>query len=91
MATSVRELPLSQAIRAAREAKGWSPTKLAAELGTSESLVRKWEKGTNRPSVDRVEDLSRVLGWSLPWDPDTGRKLSLATLPRPKVLAATGR
>jgi transcriptional regulator with XRE-family HTH domain len=81
MASSAGELDLSAAIRIARIARGWSRTKLAAELGTSESLIGKWENGRTQPSMRQFRNLCLVFGWHL----DTGRKLSLAGLVGSKV------
>jgi ribosome-binding protein aMBF1 (putative translation factor) len=34
---------------AAREAKGWSVSKLAKEIGANDSTIRGWEKGRENP------------------------------------------
>jgi transcriptional regulator with XRE-family HTH domain len=81
MVSSTETLALAEAIREARRTRGWSQTKLAAELGTSESGVRGWEAGHHQPSLRQLVKLCRLFDWPLPWpNGDTGTYLrSLST------------
>jgi transcriptional regulator with XRE-family HTH domain len=40
-----------------RAKKGWSRTKVAAELGVTEGAVRKWESGGSHPRWDTAKKL----------------------------------
>ena len=52
---------LGEAIRRARKAVGFTQTALAHELGVSQGAVRQWEAGATRPTLERLEHLSKVL------------------------------
>ena len=54
-----------QVIRRAREAKGWSREKLAAELGLSHRTVERYETGARRPPRDTMLRLTLLLGVTL--------------------------
>lgn len=46
-------------IRSARLSRGWTQTELARRLGTPQSAIARWERGSLSP---RVETLERILG-----------------------------
>lgn len=50
------------AMRAAREAKGWSRGRLAVVLGVSPVAVAKWERGSSTPEPPRLRALAEALG-----------------------------
>lgn len=74
------EIPTSigDAIRAARDAMGWTQAHLARLLEVEAKNINNWESGRHRPSLSmysRMAMLFRGLpGWDLPYsfDPDTG-------------------
>lgn len=48
-----------------RDEKGLSQNELASLLGlTSSTIISNWEKGKNRPDIDKLEKLCEVLGCS---------------------------
>jgi len=49
-------------IKELRKAKGFSQMQLAEMLGVSYQQVQKYEKGTTKISVERLEQISRALG-----------------------------
>ncbi|GIV09291.1 MAG: hypothetical protein KatS3mg019_1382 [Fimbriimonadales bacterium] len=51
-------------IRLAREAKGWSQSKLARSARIACSTLNRWERGRTLPSVPELEAILRVLGVS---------------------------
>lgn len=52
-------------IRKLRKAKNLSQQELATKLGVDRSTIAKWETGTNSPRMNRLIQLTRVLGCSL--------------------------
>lgn len=56
---------MSDAIREAREAKGWSQSKLARQLSVSSSTVQLWESGKTAPKRFRWPKITAELGLSL--------------------------
>lgn len=48
-------------LRAARESRKMPRWKLAAELGYSEDVIRRWETGEQRPDPDDVGNIERML------------------------------
>ena len=65
-------------IRRARTRAGLSQRALAQRLGTSQSLVARWENGNVSPSFDSVVDATRACGLDLdlrltPYDPEVDR------------------
>ncbi len=52
---------LPDLIRSRREALGWSPARLGAEIGASRTQVENWEKGVHFPGVKFTAKLSQVL------------------------------
>lgn len=51
----------TQTLRELREAAGLSATQLGANVGTSESAVRRWEAGMVSPSVENIVKLGIAL------------------------------
>ena len=56
---------MSDAIREAREAKGWSQSELARRLGVSSSTVQLWESNKTAPKRFRWPGITAELGLSL--------------------------
>ena len=56
---------MSGAIREAREAKGWSQSKLGRRLGVTASTVQLWEAGQTSPKRSRWPKITAELGLSL--------------------------
>ena len=52
-------------LAAARIAKGWSQTELAARLDTTLKMIDYYERRANNPSVEFVRQAARVLGVSM--------------------------
>jgi transcriptional regulator with XRE-family HTH domain len=52
-------------IAEARKAKGWSQQRLADELGTTQQVVYRWEKGINDPRADVMVRMAGILGVTL--------------------------
>ena len=48
-------------LRALRIQKGWSQEKLASAIGLSFQQIQKYERGTNRMSVGRVDQIAKAL------------------------------
>jgi ribosome-binding protein aMBF1 (putative translation factor) len=61
MALRAEDTTLAEAIRGARVARGWSRTKLAAELDTGERQVGRWETGATQPSMRQLVKLCRAV------------------------------
>ncbi|MCL2223213.1 MAG: helix-turn-helix domain-containing protein [Oscillospiraceae bacterium] len=51
-------------IRYFREAKKMTQKQLADRIGVTNSRVCNWEQGTNRPDVDKLADICKVLSVS---------------------------
>lgn len=49
-------------IKEAREARGWTQERLAAEMNTTQQTVQRWESGQTDPKSSIVKDISRLLG-----------------------------
>lgn len=49
-------------LRTRRQERQLTQAELAKRLGVDEKTVRRWERGTSRPSFDLVEPLSKTLG-----------------------------
>lgn len=54
---------LGPAIREARVRRGWSQEELAFQMGTDQSVVGKWERGTRVPDLSTLQRLAAVLGY----------------------------
>ncbi len=50
------------ALRAAREARGWSQYRLAHHIGVDESTVSRWESGNRTPTLPMLYRIAEVLG-----------------------------
>lgn len=50
------------AMRAAREAKKWTQSRLAIEIGIAPVTISAWERGSNGPEPPRFVQLARALG-----------------------------
>jgi ribosome-binding protein aMBF1 (putative translation factor) len=55
------------AVRAARKARGWKPSRLAAELDISEKTLSRYESGATEPRWQEVATLAVLLELS-PFD-----------------------
>ena len=49
-------------IAAARVNKKLTQEQFAEKVGVSKSTVQKWEKGSSKPSLDKIEPICNVLG-----------------------------
>ena len=58
------DLAMAQRLVDRRKAAGLSQEALAAQLGVSRQAVSKWESGGAMPELDKIVQLSRVLGVS---------------------------
>jgi transcriptional regulator with XRE-family HTH domain len=47
MSTDIK--PYSEALRYHRQKRGWSQQRVAEQIGTSEDMVSRWERGTSMP------------------------------------------
>ncbi len=54
-----------EAIKAMRENKGYTQTKLADLLGVSDKAVSKWETGKGLPDITLIQPLAKALGVSV--------------------------
>lgn len=79
---------LSDRIRAARRMKGWSQSKLAAELKVDRSAVGHWERGDgSAPSAARLFALSRITGVCVEWIANGTGPMLIAPLPEGAINA----
>ena len=53
---------MTMAIKALREAKGYSRSELAQLMGVSRPAVVKWETGKSAPRSDKLPLLAQILG-----------------------------
>jgi len=51
----------SKKMRECREAKGWSQSALAKQMGVHHSLIGKYERGEVKPNIDIVQKMAQVL------------------------------
>ena len=51
----------SKKLRECREAKGWSQSALAKNMGVHHSLIGKYERGEVKPNIDFVQKMASVL------------------------------
>lgn len=58
---------LASRIRTARTARGLTQQAVADHLKINRVNITQWEKGTTRPDLDRVPDLSTLLGTTTEW------------------------
>lgn len=64
MHTEVHIKMIADKIKALREAKGFTQSDLAKQLGITRSSVNAWEQGISVPSTQYVVELSRVFNIS---------------------------
>jgi transcriptional regulator with XRE-family HTH domain len=57
-----RDIEVAQRVRIQRLSRGMAQTELADHLGVSFQQVQKYEKGTNRISAGRLEQIAEALG-----------------------------
>ncbi|WET79791.1 helix-turn-helix transcriptional regulator [Amycolatopsis sp. QT-25] len=67
---------LGRTVREMPEARGWSPTRLAAEAGMTQSAVARFEAGGTVPTIPVSERLAHVLEA----DPDVRITARLSTV-----------
>lgn len=58
---------LAGRLRQARESRGWSRAKLAAEIGISEQQITKWELPSNRMFASRLYAAADALEYPIGW------------------------
>ena len=67
---------IGERIRTARRAKGLSQTSLGEKLGLTFQQMQKYEKGSNRVTASRLDQIAEALGCPLLWlygkDADVG-------------------
>lgn len=51
----------------ARKANGWSTNEMAKRMDVSAGTIRHWETGKYYPSLEKVEQMSIVTGFSIPY------------------------
>jgi transcriptional regulator with XRE-family HTH domain len=61
---------LADAIRRERKDRGWSQSRLARELGTTEQTIRNWESGKKFPNHPTYQRVCLLFGWPLPYSGD---------------------
>lgn len=54
-------MTIRDALREASKRAGWSPTKVAAEVGVTEKTAKKWLSGEADPRVEQFIALRKVL------------------------------
>ena len=59
--SDTERMEVGKAIRAAREARGWSQPELGKRMGVTKSAVNQWESGKNMPDPRKIPDLVKVL------------------------------
>lgn len=81
-------------IRRARRQAGWSQARLAHRLGTSQSVIVRWERGERSPTFQTLTRAVAAAGYDLrvalePRDPGLDRSISsrLALAPVERVRA----
>jgi SOS-response transcriptional repressor LexA len=52
---------IASAIRAARDALGYSQTELAQALGSSQDAISRWERGTGTPPISAITAMARIV------------------------------
>lgn len=52
--------PMGKEIKSLREAKGWTQTDLAKELGVTRNAVSLWEGDSNRPALPKIMQMIRL-------------------------------
>lgn len=65
MAETAIEYEVARAVLEARLTKGLSQKELAAQLHTKQSVISRVENAKTKPSLDFLERLAGVLGYSL--------------------------
>lgn len=53
---------MKEKLRELREKKGLSQKKLADKLGVGRTTVTLWELGINKPRIDMLPNLAKILG-----------------------------
>ena len=68
-------MTIGQRIKSSRRAKGMSQEELGQRLGIGKSTVSEWESGKRPLPIDTMEQISEILGVSVPflmgWSLDT--------------------
>ena len=52
-------------VRAARESKGFTQSRLARSLGVSQQVVCNWERGLSEPNTERIRQIAKALDVSV--------------------------
>ena len=53
---------MKERLRELREKRGLTQAELAKRLGVGRTTVTLWERGDNRPRIDMLVDLAKILG-----------------------------
>ncbi len=59
----LEERRLGDVLRDARRRAGLSQTELARRLGTTQSVISRWEHGHDTPRTDTLATILRACGW----------------------------
>ncbi len=58
---------VSKRIKAQREAKGWTQTRLSYAVGVAPGTISRWERGEVEPTLDNARDLAHALDVTVGW------------------------
>lgn len=58
-------MKLKDRIAMLRQEKGWTQTKMAAEVNRTEATVRAWETGRAKPTADTLIQLTQIFNCSM--------------------------
>jgi len=60
---SLSQLRTDALVREARQLAGLSQSELAARIGTSQSVVSRWERGVDTPRIDTLAGILQACGF----------------------------
>jgi len=63
LCNSLARTDLGELIAAARASAGLTQTELAATIGTTQSVISRWERGADSPRVDTLVRILRACGY----------------------------
>lgn len=73
-----RDAPLATALKAERERRSWSQSRLARELEVPERTIGRWEHGTSEPNHRMFERICELFGWELPYSRNSAKASKLS-------------